>query len=242
MKRITNKKANKKGFTLTELILVIAIIVIMVGAVSVGIVIDLNRYNEYLDSLTDEDGNSVWERGALNAVRGIFGPGPVLPNVTLAPTPIPTAEATASASASATAAASASAKPTTTAPTSAPPTTPPTAPPTTPPTNPPSTGGNITGSTSVSQHGGWGSGGQIGFKLPDSLKNTNNPVTIVVEFPGDRIDSVNGWNWQDLGGTTSVSGNTVTLVLPKVKDTTDIGLSVSGSKIADPKIVSVNVG
>ena len=242
MKRITNKKANKKGFTLTEMILVIAIIVIMVGAVSVGIVIDLNRYNEYLDSLTDEDGNSVWERGALNAVRGIFGPGPVLPNVTLAPTPIPTAEATATATASATAAATASAKPTTTAPTSAPPTTPPTAPPTTPPTNPPSSGGsNVTGSTSSSGNG-WGSGGNAGVSLPQSLKGTGSQVTITFQFPGASITSAsNGWNCPQ-GSTFTVNGDTVTVVVPKVGDTLDFGVSVSGSDIPKPNLISVVAG
>lgn len=189
MKRITNKKANKKGFTLTELILVIAIIVIMVGAVSVGIVIDLNRYNEYLDSLTDEDGNSVWERGALNAVRGIFGPGPVLPNVTLAPTPIPTAEATATATASATAAATASAKPTTTAPTSAPPTTPPTAPPTTTPTDPPSSGGSALAGSSVNKSNTWDNGTK--HEVHISLPSSSN--SFVVYIPGDP-DEINTYN------------------------------------------------
>ena len=43
--------SNKAGFTLTELMLVIAIIVILAGALSVGIAIDYNKYNNYLKSI-----------------------------------------------------------------------------------------------------------------------------------------------------------------------------------------------
>ena len=64
---------NKKGFTLTEMMLVIAIIVILVGAVSAGIAIDLNRYKNHLASLTTEDGESAWEISARSEVAGIFG-------------------------------------------------------------------------------------------------------------------------------------------------------------------------
>ncbi len=42
---------NKKGFTLTEIMLVIAIIVILAGAVTVGLVVDYHKYNNYLKSL-----------------------------------------------------------------------------------------------------------------------------------------------------------------------------------------------
>jgi len=42
---------NKKGFTLTEMMLVIAIIVILAGAVTVGLVVDYHKYNNYLKSL-----------------------------------------------------------------------------------------------------------------------------------------------------------------------------------------------
>ena len=76
MRKITNKK----GYTLMEIVLVIAIIVIMLSAVSVGIAIDLNRYRENLDYLKEHP----WEYQAVNKVRGLFG----------APTPIPTASPT----------------------------------------------------------------------------------------------------------------------------------------------------
>lgn len=76
MRKITNKR----GYTLMEIVLVIAIIVIMLSAVSVGIAIDLNRYRENLDYLKEHP----WEYEAVNKVRGLFG----------APTPIPTASPT----------------------------------------------------------------------------------------------------------------------------------------------------
>lgn len=81
MRKITNKK----GYTLMEIVLVIAIIVIMLSAVSVGIAIDLNRYRENLDYLKEHP----WEYQAVNKVRGLFG----------APTPIPTASPTTEAAA-----------------------------------------------------------------------------------------------------------------------------------------------
>ena len=64
---------NKRGFTLTEIMLVIAIIVILVGAVSAGIAIDLNRYKNHLASLTTDEGESAWEIAARSEVAGIFG-------------------------------------------------------------------------------------------------------------------------------------------------------------------------
>ncbi|SCW64410.1 prepilin-type N-terminal cleavage/methylation domain-containing protein [Ruminococcaceae bacterium YRB3002] len=65
------KVTNKRGFTLTEMVLVIAIIVILAGAVSVGIAIDLKRYRDYLDDMSDRDG--FWELEARNTVKGLFG-------------------------------------------------------------------------------------------------------------------------------------------------------------------------
>ena len=64
---------NKRGFTLTELMLVIAIIVILAGAVTAGIAIDLNRYKDHLASLTTDEGESAWELSARSEVAGIFG-------------------------------------------------------------------------------------------------------------------------------------------------------------------------
>ena len=64
---------NKRGFTLTEIMLVIAIIVILAGAVSAGIAIDLNRYKNHLASLTTDEGESAWEIAARSEVAGIFG-------------------------------------------------------------------------------------------------------------------------------------------------------------------------
>ena len=64
---------NKRGFTLTEIMIVIAIIVILVSAVSAGIAIDLNRYKNHLASLTTDEGESAWEIAARSQVAGIFG-------------------------------------------------------------------------------------------------------------------------------------------------------------------------
>ena len=64
---------NKRGFTLTEIMIVIAIIVILVSAVSAGIAIDLNRYKNHLASLTTDEGESAWEIAARSEVAGIFG-------------------------------------------------------------------------------------------------------------------------------------------------------------------------
>ena len=74
------KHVSKKGFTLTEMMIVIAIIVIIAGAVAAGIAIDINRYNSFLDGQKAKyaDGDdymhddSLWEAQARREVHNIY--------------------------------------------------------------------------------------------------------------------------------------------------------------------------
>ena len=74
------KYVSKKGFTLTEMMIVIAIIVIIAGAVAAGIAIDINRYNSFLDGQKAKyaDGDdymhddSLWEAQARREVHNIY--------------------------------------------------------------------------------------------------------------------------------------------------------------------------
>lgn len=90
MRRI---KTNKRGFTLTEIILVIAIIVILTGALAAGIAIDLNRYKQYLANLNTTGGGN-WEGAARGRVAGMFGTLDPAPEYNGEPSPMPTADAT----------------------------------------------------------------------------------------------------------------------------------------------------
>lgn len=70
-------KTSKRGFTLLEIMVVVAIIVILAGAVVIGIFADLNNYKSYLNSL-DADG---WEGGARQVVKDIIKGGSYTPQV-----------------------------------------------------------------------------------------------------------------------------------------------------------------
>ena len=86
------KIGNKRGFTLTEIILVIAIIVILTGALAAGIAIDLNRYKAHLSKLESE-GGTAWEGDARSHVKGMFGSVDAAPEYTGTPT-LPTDDET----------------------------------------------------------------------------------------------------------------------------------------------------
>ncbi|MCR4670759.1 MAG: prepilin-type N-terminal cleavage/methylation domain-containing protein [Saccharofermentans sp.] len=64
------KKNSKKGFTLTEMIIVIAIIVVLAGSALTGIIISINDYNAYKKSL-EENGGVNFEADAREAIENL---------------------------------------------------------------------------------------------------------------------------------------------------------------------------
>ena len=101
------KHVSKKGFTLTEMMIVIAIIVIIVGAVAAGIAIDINRYNSFLDGQKAKyaDGDdymnddSLWEAQARREVHNIYDSAQSANAVTMASNSAAAAESEAAAAA-----------------------------------------------------------------------------------------------------------------------------------------------
>ena len=84
-----NIKMNKKGFTLSELLMVLAIIVILSGATAIGIVSSINKAKENAAKLEQNNGNN-FESEAMEAVltaKGTVGSDVV--NQTSLDTPTP---------------------------------------------------------------------------------------------------------------------------------------------------------
>ena len=77
----------KKGFTLTEVIVVVAIIVILAGAGITGIFVSINDYNRYRQDL-EENGGYHFEADAHEAVENMLkGAGSPIPDNTSFPDP-----------------------------------------------------------------------------------------------------------------------------------------------------------
>ncbi|MBO4603872.1 MAG: prepilin-type N-terminal cleavage/methylation domain-containing protein [Clostridiales bacterium] len=80
-------KMTKKGFTLTEVIVVVAIIVILAGAGITGIFVSINDYNRYRQDL-EENGGYHFEADAHEAVENMLkGAGSPIPDNTSFPDP-----------------------------------------------------------------------------------------------------------------------------------------------------------
>ena len=68
------KKNNKKGFTLTEIIIVVAIIVILAGAGLTGVLVSIHDYNVYKQNL-EENGGYQFEADARTAIENLIKGG-----------------------------------------------------------------------------------------------------------------------------------------------------------------------
>lgn len=68
------KKNNKKGFTLTEIIIVVAIIVILAGAGLTGVLVSIHDYNAYKQNL-EENGGYQFEADARTAIENLIKGG-----------------------------------------------------------------------------------------------------------------------------------------------------------------------
>ena len=80
-------KMTKKGFTLTEVIVVVAIIVILAGAGITGVIVSINDYNRYKEDL-EENGGYHFEADAHDAVENMLkGAGSPIPDNTSFPDP-----------------------------------------------------------------------------------------------------------------------------------------------------------
>lgn len=245
MKKFNN--INKKGFTLLEMVVTIGIIVILTSAASVGIALDMNKYQKYLEEEKNIEKNGGWEYEARMAVDAMTlkesddfsggddkvpapevsgggansggatdGNSDSTPEPTKAPDPTKAPE-----------------------PTKAPdPTTAPEPTKAPEPTTAPAGGADITSQTNAGSPNTWGSGGQIGLKLPGEARGKK--VVITVEFPGANINSVGGWNWQG-NGSSKVNGTSVEITINKIGDNFDFGIQVGGSNVNSAKLVSVKV-
>lgn len=191
---------SKRGFTLTEIIVVVAIMVIVASAAFVGIAVTINRANDTSARLQRENGNS-FEKDAWTAVDNItegaakfFDISNYKPKIptntptpTATPTPVPT-QATVN-----------TPIPTKAASNTNTPTPPPTNTPTPPPTNTP----KPTTATGGVQPGVLSTGtptGQVSFNsyTQSSLgfnASAKNAKKIVVEYDvsGAKVTSVDNW-------------------------------------------------
>ena len=158
---------NKKGFTLSEMLMVIAIIVILSGATAIGVVSWLNNAKNTAARLEQNNGDNFEKdaRGEVESVRGTAGSHVVqqtnlnTPAPTAAPTSKPTDKPTS--------------KPTdrpTAAPTSKPTTTP-EATPTPVPDDDDVSGGNTSNGMTITTGAGNGTKGVIGFTTDGNKTN-----------------------------------------------------------------------
>ena len=65
------KKSNKKGFTLTEMMIVIAIIVVLAGAGLTGIIVSYTQYKKYAKDM-EEHGGIQFEADARDVIENLF--------------------------------------------------------------------------------------------------------------------------------------------------------------------------
>lgn len=243
------KYIDKKGFTLLEMIITIAIITIVTSAVGVGISNDISKYEKYLEEERNIEANGGWEYEARMQVEG-YRPdasddgwyeidrvdsgdvsggsaGGGNSNPMPDPDPVETEKPETKPSAETTKATEATTT-TTVAETVA-----------TTVKEEPSGGGNDVTGSSTSWSNGWGSGGQIGVTVPDG--NYGKKVVITVEFTGSSgLRNVGGWNWQG-NSSYKVSGSKVEITINELSWTRDFGIQVEGSNINSARLVSVKV-
>ena len=225
---------SKRGFTLTEIIVVVAIMVVVASAAFVGIAVTINRANDTSARLQRENGSN-FENEAWTAVDNItegaakfFDISNYKPKVPTN-TPVPTATPTP-------------------VPTQAPTNTPVptkaagnTNTPTPPPTNTPkpTTGGagtvtapnnttNVSGS-SLNVFNNWGSGGQATITLPSKAKK-------IVLYVPNGVSVSNAWQDGISNPSVSTNGNYVTIDMQSGQSTKTLIFQASWSNGAQDKI------
>ncbi len=235
------KNLNKKGFTLVELVLVVAVICILSGVILVGTGAAINKYNAKVAGMIND--NAYFESNAMLSMKSDFA------DRGLRPTPSPRPEAPYA--------------PVTPMPTAAPvqnnaggepaaPTVAPTAVPTQPiatntprPTNTPAPTNTprptiSSGSASAEAGNGnfWNGGGQLPINNIRAPQGTTR-VEIVVEFNG-TVTSAGGWTCDSY----SISGNRVTAVINVTESNGwiinggSVGIQASGS-FTNATVISV---
>ena len=251
-------KRNKRGFTLTEIILVIAIIVILTAALAAGIAIDLNRYKQYLANLNTSGGGN-WEGDARGRVAGMFGTVDPAPENNGDPTPLPTANASEEADETEEAVdTEVPAPPTENAgdPTDAPPTQGPTqAPPTVKPADPtqaPSGGGGGTTNFNTSQGTHWDANDHRdnpwGSNVPDTTSKgsvsfgSSSVSNFTIKVNGDVMSySCDNWKYgiKDNGdGTYTISYKANDYSYNPPDSSVGLTFKVNGDKAADIEVIS----
>ena len=250
------KSFDKKGFTLLEMVITIAIITIAASAVGVAVSKDISKYEKYLEEERNIEANGGWEYEARMLVDsykpeasdddrfirdrvdsgdmsgGSAGGGsedPIPdpePIETEKPETKPSVETT-KATEAATTATEATTTTTVEATTA-----------TTAKEESSGSGTEISGSTN-NWSSAWGSGGQVGLTLPEG--NFGKNVVIKVVFPGSAsLKNVSGWNWQS-NGSYVVKGSTVEITINELSWTRDFGIQVEGKNINEAKLISVKV-
>ena len=212
------KRTNKKGFTLSEMLIVVAIIVILSGATAIGIVSSINKAKQNAAKLEENNGDN-FESEAMRDVFTAKGTlGSDVPNQTNVDTPSPTpAETTKAPTEEPTKTPTRAADPTST-PTPVPPTATP-VPATATPT-PAGGGDKVVGGVTV--HGGYNTDMQNGVgvtKVTDKgngaydidAHTSSNKITLSLTPIGGgkyKLSVTNGMQWmlQGMPGYSDSSG------------------------------------
>ena len=236
---------SKRGFTLTEIIVVVAIMVVVASAAFVGIAVTINNANNTTERLERENGSN-FENEAWDAVDNITSgaakffdiskykpknptntPTPT-PEPTSTPIPIPTyAEATSTPVPTKAASATNTPVPTsTTAPTNTP------IPPQTGSgagtVTAPNTSSNVSGS-SLNVFNNWGSGGQATVSLPSKAKK-------VVLYVPNGVTVSNAWENGISNPSVTTNGNYVTIDMQPGQSTKTLTFQASWSNGAQDMI------
>ena len=242
------KNYDKKGFTLLEMMITIAIITIAASAVGVAVSKDISKYEKYLEEERNIEANGGWEYEARMQVDsykpeasdddwfirdrvdsgdmsgGSAGGGSADP----IPDPDPieterpeTTKATEATTTTTEATTTTTVEATTTA------------------KEENSGSGTEVADSTTNWSSAWGNGGQVGLTIPDG--NFGKKVKIKVVFPGSAsLKNVGGWNWQS-NGSYEVRGSTVEITINELGWNRDFGIQVEGKNIKEAKLISVKV-
>jgi len=242
------KNYDKKGFTLLEMMITIAIITIAASAVGVAVSKDISKYEKYLEEERNIEANGGWEYEARMQVDsykpeasdddwfirdrvdsgdmsgGSAGGGSADP----IPDPDPieterpeTTKATEATTTTTEATTTTTVEATTTA------------------KEENSGSGTEVADSTTNWSSAWGNGGQVGLTIPDG--NFGKKVVIKVVFPGSAsLKNVSGWNWQG-NGSYEVRGSTVEITINELGWNRDFGIQVEGKNIKEAKLISVKV-
>ena len=244
------KSFDKKGFTLLEMMITIAIITILSSAVGIAISKDISKYEKYLEEERNIEANGGWEyearmqvdsykpevsdddwypqdrvdSGDISGGSAGGGSSDPIPD----PEPIETEKAeTTKATEAATTTTEATTAATVEATTAA----------TVKEEN--SGAGTEVADSTTNWSSAWGNGGQVGLTIPDG--NFGKKVKIKVVFPGSAsLKNVSGWNWQS-NGSYVVRGSTVEITINELGWNRDFGIQVEGKNIKEAKLISVKV-